>query len=76
VTISGFSAAQSAAMLRVTQSAFDQTPLTFRVTLKDGQRRVFRGIPALPNEDASVGQSLTGQFSVRVIGRVLFLAAA
>lgn len=73
VTISGFSSAQSAAMQRVMQAAFDQTPLTFRITLKDGQRRVFRGIPALPNEDGQVGQSLTGQFSVRITGRVLFL---
>jgi hypothetical protein len=73
VTISGFSSAQSAAMQRVMQAAFDQVALTFRITLKDGQRRVFRGIPALMNEDGQVGQSLTGQFSVRITGRVLFL---
>lgn len=75
VTISGFSQAQSAGMQRVLQAAIDQTPLTFRITLKDGQRRVFRAIPSLMNEDGQVGQSLTGQFTARVVGRVLFLPA-
>jgi hypothetical protein len=76
VSISGFSAFSSAAMQKVIQAAYDQTPLTFRVTLKNGERRVFRGIPALAGEDMQVGQSATGQFSVRVTGRVLFLPAA
>lgn len=76
VTFSGFSAATTAAMLKCYQAAFDQTGLVFRVTLKDGQRRVFRAIPALSSEDGSVGQSVTGQFSARVIGRVLFLPVA
>ena len=76
VQITGLSAAQTAGMLKCAQAAFDQTALVFRVTLKDGQRRVFRGIPALPSEDGSVGQSISGAFSVRVIGRVLFLPVA
>lgn len=75
VTLSGFSQSQSAGMQRVLQAAIDQVALTFRITLKDGQRRVFRAIPSLMNEDAQVGQSLTGQFTARVVGRVLFLPA-
>jgi len=76
VQITGLSAAQTAGMIKCAQAAFDQTALVFRITLKDGQRRVFRAIPALPNEDGSVGQSISGAFSLRVIGRVLLLPVA
>lgn len=76
VTIGGFSNFQSAAMLAIQNAAFAQTPLVFRVTLKDGQRRIFRGVPSLPNEDLQVGQTATGQFGVKVTGRVVFLPAA
>jgi hypothetical protein len=73
VTISGFSNMQSSAMLAINQAAIDQTALVFRVTLKDNQQRVFRGIPSLSGEGGDVGQSLTGSFTVRVSGRVMFL---
>lgn len=73
VSITGFSNFESAGMIKIVQAALDSTALTFRVTLKDGQQRVFRGVPSLPGEDMSVGASATGQFTVLVKGRVLYL---
>jgi hypothetical protein len=75
VSITGFSEFQSAGMIKIVQAALDSTYLTFRITLKDGQQRVMRGIPSLPGEDMSVGASGTGQFTIKVTGRVLYLPA-
>jgi hypothetical protein len=73
VSITGFSDFESAGMIKIVQAALDSAALTFRVTLKDGKQRVFRGIPSLPGEDMSVGASGTGQFTINVTGRVLYL---
>jgi hypothetical protein len=75
VSVSQFSNFESAAMLKVAEAALDQTDLVFRLTLKDGQQRVWRGTPSLPGEDMSVGATGTGQFSIKVVGRVIFLPA-
>lgn len=69
------SAFESAAMLVIEQAAFDQAALVFRVTFKDGQQRVFRGIPSVSDENVGLGQSVVGAFSVKVQGRVLRLPA-
>lgn len=74
VTINGFSEFQSAGMLICQNAAMNTTALVFRVTLADGQERLFRGVPSLPGEDGQVGQSMTGSFSISVIRRVMFLA--
>ncbi|MBY0467606.1 MAG: phage tail protein [Burkholderiaceae bacterium] len=44
--------------------------LVFRVTLKDGSVRVFRGQPSLAGEDVQNGQIGTGSFTVTVKGFV------
>lgn len=46
------------------QSAY----LVFRITLKDGNVRFFRGQPSLPGEDVQKGAIGTGSFSVTVKG--------
>jgi hypothetical protein len=73
VSITAFTDFESAGMIKIAQAALDSAALTFRVTLKDGKQRVFRGVPSLPSEDMSVGASGTGTFSIKVAGRVLFL---
>lgn len=67
--------ANSAAMQTVFDAAMANRNLTFRITLKDGSLRVFRGTPSLPGEDVQKGAIGTGSFSVKVRGFVLALAA-
>ena len=45
--------------------------LVFRITLKTGAVRVFRGQPSLPGEDVQKGQLGTGSFNVTVKGLVI-----
>ena len=49
--------------------------LVFRITLNDGNVRVFRGQPSLPGEDVQKGAIGTGTFSVTVKGFVIEGAA-
>lgn len=58
------------ALALVKAAARNQTYLVFRITLKDGATRVFRGQPSLPGEDVQQGQIGTGSFSVSVKGFV------
>jgi hypothetical protein len=44
--------------------------LVFRITLKDGNVRFFRGQPSLPGEDVQKGQIGTGSFTVTMKGFV------
>lgn len=61
----------SAAMDLVEDAARANSSMTFRITLKDGSTRVFRGEPSLPGEDVQKGSIGTGQFSVTVKGFVV-----
>lgn len=59
----------------VNDAAVDQAYLVFRITLKDGSQRVFRGQPSLPGENVQQGAVGTGSLSVTVKGRILRLPA-
>lgn len=75
VQVSSRSAFQTAAMLAIEAAAFAGDALVWRVTLKDGQQRVFRGTPSVPDENIGLGQSVTSGFSIKVTGRVVRLPA-
>ncbi len=49
--------------------------IVFRITLKDGSTRVWRGQPSLPGEDVGLGAVGSGSFAVTVKGFVLKGAA-
>jgi len=66
---------QSAAMLAIRRAARSQGYLVFRITLKTGAQRIFRGQPSLPGESVQKGQLGTGSFTVKVKGEVDFLDA-
>ena len=63
------------AMTLLRQTARDAGYLVFRITLKDGNVRVFRGQPSLPGEDVQKGAIGTGSFSVTIKGFVIEGAA-
>ena len=63
------------AMSLIRTTAPDSGYLVFRITLKDGNVRVFRGQPSLPGEDVQKGAIGTGSFSVKVKGFVIEGAA-
>lgn len=59
-----------AAMTALRTAARDSAYLVFRITLKDGSVRIFRGQPSLPGEDVQKGALGTGSFTVTVKGFV------
>lgn len=59
-----------AAMNIVRRTARKNGYLVFRITLKDGNVRFFRGQPSLPSEDVQRGSIGTGSFSVTIKGFV------
>lgn len=61
----------SEAMQIVEDAALAQGYCLFRITLKDGAVRVFRGQPSLPGEDVQKSQIGTGAFTVSVKGKVV-----
>ena len=65
----------AAAMRAIEQAALNDQALVFRITLKTGAQRIFRGTPSMPGEDVQQGQLGTGTVSVQVKGRVLKLGA-
>lgn len=58
------------AMNLVRDAARRSAYLVFRITLKDGNVRVFRGQPSMPGEDVQKGAIGTGSLSVTVKGFV------
>jgi len=60
----------SAGMTSLRNVAKNNGYLVFRITLKDGNVRFFRGQPSLPGEDVQKGAIGTGSFSVTVKGFV------
>lgn len=75
VTIDGFSDPQNAAVKLVRAAALISDYVVVRITLKNGERRIFRGQPGLPGESMSVGQKATGQIAFTVKGKVGMLPA-
>nr|WP_315210096.1 phage tail tube protein [uncultured Albidiferax sp.] len=76
VSISGFSDPLLAAMDIVRAAALNDGYAVFRITFKNGERRIWRGQPSLPGESLSVSQLATGSFDVSVKGQVLSLPVA
>lgn len=76
VSVDGLSDPQLAAMKLVESAARSGTYQIFRITFKNGERRVLRGQPSLPGESVAVSAMATGSFSIKVKGQVLKLAAA
>lgn len=76
VQLSKFSDMQLPALALVRAAARNSGYITVRITLSNGERRVFRGQPGLPGESLSVGALATSGFGIKVIGEILFLGAA
>ena len=76
VSFDQLSDTQHAAALQIEAAARANTDVTFRITLSNGERRVFRGMPTLPGESLQISQAAQGSFKVAVKGRVLRLPAA
>lgn len=76
VSFDHLSDTQITAALQVEAAARKGTELLFRITLNNGERRIFYGIPTLPGESLALSQAATGSFKVAVKGRVLKLPVA
>lgn len=76
VQITKLSDLQLAAMAVVRSAALNDGFIVMRVTLSNGERRVFRGKPGLPGESQDVNQLATSGFSVKVKGQVLTIPVA
>lgn len=76
VSFDHLSDTQLAAALQLEAAARASTDVLFRITLSNGERRVFRGVPSLPGESQSLSQVATGSFKVAIKGRVLKLPVA
>lgn len=77
VTISGFAEEYNSDAADIVEAAARAgEAIVFRITLKNGGRRIFRGTPSLPNESLSVSANGTGSFEVAPVGQVLRLPAA
>ena len=76
VQVSGFSDFQLPAMQTLRTAAIGSKLTVFRLSLENGERRVFCGVPTLPGESMSVKHLATGDFTINVKGQVLFLGAA
>ena len=76
VSFNHLSDLQSTGMVAVEAAARAGTPLLFRITLSNTERRVFYGTVTMPNEDQGISQLASGGFKVAVKGRVLRLPVA
>lgn len=76
VQLSKFSDMQLPALAMVRAAALNDGYIVVRITLSNGERRVFRGQPGLPGESQSVGALATSGFGIKVKGQILMIAAA
>jgi hypothetical protein len=67
--------APSLALQQIKAAAVSGGYLSWRITFPDGAVRIWRGQPALPNEDVQRGQVGSGSISVTVKGVVIEAAA-
>lgn len=75
LTVNVFSDPLLEASRIITVAANLGTILTFRCTLQNGSKRLFRGQVTLPTESISVGQLITGSFQISQVGERLAFAS-
>jgi len=75
VNVDGFSDAQNAAVALLRAAALVAGYVVVRMTLSNGERRIFRGQPSLPGEQMAVGQKATATLQFTVKGKVGMLPA-
>lgn len=73
VTINAFSDAQAPAIELLEDAALTNGFVLVRLTLSNGERRIWRGQPSVPGESMSVGQLATSGLSITAKGRILKL---
>lgn len=76
VSIDILSDMQATGLLAIEAAARAGTVMTFRLTLSNTERRVFRGVVTVPSETQGISQAATGSFKVAVKGPVLRLPVA
>lgn len=76
VQLSKFSDMQLPALAVIRAAALNDGYIVVRITLSNGERRVFRGQPSLPGESLGLGAFATSSIGIKVKGQVLFLPAA
>ena len=76
VQLSKLSDMQLPALAVVRAAALNDGYIVVRITLSNGERRVFRGQPGLPGEEQGVGALATSGFGIKVKGQILMLPAA
>ena len=76
VQISKLSDMQLPALALVRAAALNNGFIVVRITLSNGERRVFRGQPGLPGESQGLGALASSGFGIKVKGQVLMLPAA
>ena len=76
VQISKLSDMQLPALAIVRAAALNSGYIVVRITLSNGERRVFRGQPGLPGESQGLGALASSGFGIKVKGQVLMLPAA
>jgi len=76
VQISKLSDMQLPALAVVRAAALNDGYIVVRITLSNGERRVFRGQPGLPGESQGLNALATSGFGIKVKGQVLMLPAA
>lgn len=76
VQLSKLSDMQLPALALVRAAALNDGYIVVRITLSNGERRVFRGQPSLPGESLGLNALATSGFGIKVKGQVLMLAAA
>lgn len=67
---------QLPALAIIRAAALNDGYVVLRITLSNGERRVFRGQPSLPGESQALNALATSGFGVKVKGQVLMLPAA
>ena len=67
---------QLPAMALVRAAALNDGYIVVRITLSNGERRVFRGQPGLPGESQGINALATSGFGIKVKGQVLMIPAA
>lgn len=76
VQISKLSDMQLPALALVRAAALNNGFIVVRITLSNGERRVFRGQPGLPGESQGLGALASSGFGIKVKGQILMLPAA
>jgi hypothetical protein len=76
VKLDQFNDLQAASAAFVSAAARDGSLVIFRITLSNGERRIFRGFPTLPSESLAVNGIGTGSYTVLAKRQLLRLPAA